>query len=1378
MIKKPSLAIILFFIAAFLLSLNPIGSFAPEDGISGNGTGGCAIADGNDGFNIGQNTTQNASGENNGCGDDGSGGTFQSPIEANPSTGAGNVTDGYGYRERSTGSTYHCGVDIAAPLNTPVLPIADGGCVTRVVNDQSNATTGYGNQLVIDYGNGLVVEYLHLASVDITEGQCIGEDWPLDEPVAKVGSTGSSTGNHLDMRTADCQNPQAIFTCLSDSTMLGQISADQQMCNNKDITELACEGENANSEHCQQVDCAANPDDPSCTQQEPNCEENPDAEGCDGAGSGEECTADESGNYPASCEGEQSCTTDAETGEETCNEIQCKTNEETGEAECTAGGAGETYDPIGAALEQSMNFEDCLDPEFSACVIPLVTCPGLPPYVGPAPGLKVTYKEPTAIVETVCRPGKSYFIGDAPLMGMLGGNLENEASEINQCVTNRGQETTQGRRNSQFFEAHIWGISTLARYQSSGEPDEVFTSLICKCWDKGKACWAGLEKVMKAVEGVEGFMSGDAGDAVDGAEGVTEGGLTEAQQNMQDSAEALQNTDYLNNPAYAGIVEGAGSGPDILGGAGGFGDIASGLGSFNALNAVQQATGMSDRVFELGQQAMQAYGLYSAASGMLGGGGGGGSQPTTLGQAAQAAQMRNDPTSLCETQQALEASAQSTQDVQRDVQAGTFDEVIPAGSYTGSVERESGACATEGAVGVTEITDPDTGEVKREVKGCSEVCNDATGECSWVPNYAGVDPASCTQPISNFTMGCTAINDYSARIEIIAYAACKLTSNNPEPTSAEIENESERVLQEANITQDELRVFSNHASVQNPNAIRVDGVAPACEADRAAANQRISSSMQATTEQTAENIQQAQHAVNSRIATVQQRNGCSGNNCGCQDGQPVGTWANSPSNNSSSGGSGGGNNVDIAGLAVLGAGALANSSDGNGGGINGINGVISNANSSLGNGIGGVGSSIGGLFGGGNNNSNNPAEGGVNTNGTNPLGGAISGLGSAATSTTTAIDGVIGGVGDAVGGAVTGVGDRVGGWFGGGNDGADGAAAGVEAATGEAAPKLDTTAPVTGVIETNDGTHVITTADGEKYMVNNGQITNQNGEVFATQGEDGVWRDANGDAVNMDEGNESSFLGGISDWIGRMRGKADQIDALMRDGGLKNAMAGLVGSHLPYGLWPAYLSEIDSKSWYKADEGLMSMVNQMIGMFKATIGATGAAVLDGAQAIGLDAGGLEQQFNGLLGLVGTWGTLEPKTGWCFGHNPYVCSALAGYRGHHIAATLGSLETDTSGKGMQQFNMDFPPKNGVVDGDYRPTKCYDTGDIRFNFEGFGGAEGLIQTAKGGLSAFGEGGPETTLRKDEGYVYTYWKRTSCCILLPPLQQKCKPVIERYY
>ena len=106
----------------------------------------------------------------------------------------------------------HNGIDYGAPLGSPVVATRDG-IVTKVVSGcldfrQRWCGSQFGNWIEIDHGNGMIATYAHLLnnSITVQEGTQV---WQNQE-IAKVGSSGWSTGAHLDFRIkidGEYQNP-------------------------------------------------------------------------------------------------------------------------------------------------------------------------------------------------------------------------------------------------------------------------------------------------------------------------------------------------------------------------------------------------------------------------------------------------------------------------------------------------------------------------------------------------------------------------------------------------------------------------------------------------------------------------------------------------------------------------------------------------------------------------------------------------------------------------------------------------------------------------------------------------------------------------------------------------------------------------------------------------------------------------------------------------------------------------------------------------------------------------------------------------------------------------------------------------------------------
>ena len=99
-------------------------------------------------------------------------------------------TSGYGIRsDPFRGSAAkHAGIDLAAPVGTPIYATADG-----TVSDAGYNSGGYGNLIKIDHGKGIETRYGHLSAILVAAGQRVVRG----QQIGRMGSTGRSTGSHL-----------------------------------------------------------------------------------------------------------------------------------------------------------------------------------------------------------------------------------------------------------------------------------------------------------------------------------------------------------------------------------------------------------------------------------------------------------------------------------------------------------------------------------------------------------------------------------------------------------------------------------------------------------------------------------------------------------------------------------------------------------------------------------------------------------------------------------------------------------------------------------------------------------------------------------------------------------------------------------------------------------------------------------------------------------------------------------------------------------------------------------------------------------------------------------------------------------------------------
>ena len=110
--------------------------------------------------------------------------------QANAGTGRlvdGRVTSCYGNR----GGTIHYGIDIAAPIGTPIYA-PEGGTVI-----DAGPATGFGLAVYLQHPDGTVTVYGHINDYFVTAGQRV----QAGDVIAEVGNTGQSTGPHLHIET-------------------------------------------------------------------------------------------------------------------------------------------------------------------------------------------------------------------------------------------------------------------------------------------------------------------------------------------------------------------------------------------------------------------------------------------------------------------------------------------------------------------------------------------------------------------------------------------------------------------------------------------------------------------------------------------------------------------------------------------------------------------------------------------------------------------------------------------------------------------------------------------------------------------------------------------------------------------------------------------------------------------------------------------------------------------------------------------------------------------------------------------------------------------------------------------------------------------------
>lgn len=101
---------------------------------------------------------------------------------------------------RSQGLHGHNGVDIAAPIGTPILASADGEVI---ISKTGGWNGGYGSYIVIKHKNGTQTLYSHNSQNIVSVGDFVKQG----DVIGYVGTTGKVTGPHLHFEIRGAKNP-------------------------------------------------------------------------------------------------------------------------------------------------------------------------------------------------------------------------------------------------------------------------------------------------------------------------------------------------------------------------------------------------------------------------------------------------------------------------------------------------------------------------------------------------------------------------------------------------------------------------------------------------------------------------------------------------------------------------------------------------------------------------------------------------------------------------------------------------------------------------------------------------------------------------------------------------------------------------------------------------------------------------------------------------------------------------------------------------------------------------------------------------------------------------------------------------------------------
>jgi len=114
------------------------------------------------------------------------------------------LTAGFG-QESGLWSSFHTGLDFAAPTGTPIFAVADG------VVTETGWAGAYGYRTIETLADGTEIWYCHQSSIGVSSGEQLHQD----ETIGAVGSTGNTTGPHLHLEVRPSpDDPVDPFTAL------------------------------------------------------------------------------------------------------------------------------------------------------------------------------------------------------------------------------------------------------------------------------------------------------------------------------------------------------------------------------------------------------------------------------------------------------------------------------------------------------------------------------------------------------------------------------------------------------------------------------------------------------------------------------------------------------------------------------------------------------------------------------------------------------------------------------------------------------------------------------------------------------------------------------------------------------------------------------------------------------------------------------------------------------------------------------------------------------------------------------------------------------------------------------------------------------------
>jgi len=103
------------------------------------------------------------------------------------------IASGFGERIMNGQKEGHGGIDVAAPIGTPIFATDSGVVVKAGWENPNDPKKGYGQRIRIKHDDGSESVYAHLSQINVKLGSTIEKG----TEIAKSGNTGRSTGPHL-----------------------------------------------------------------------------------------------------------------------------------------------------------------------------------------------------------------------------------------------------------------------------------------------------------------------------------------------------------------------------------------------------------------------------------------------------------------------------------------------------------------------------------------------------------------------------------------------------------------------------------------------------------------------------------------------------------------------------------------------------------------------------------------------------------------------------------------------------------------------------------------------------------------------------------------------------------------------------------------------------------------------------------------------------------------------------------------------------------------------------------------------------------------------------------------------------------------------------